>query len=127
MPADLSALQAYAAAAQNAARAAEGPQQTDSAGAAEFSAMLSSAVSNTGNSLAQAEQLTAGAAVGQAELVDVVTAVAAAEVQLQTVMSIRDEVIRAYNDILKMPDLGLAPSLDEKAPPDHSGGAFPLT
>ena len=73
MPADLSALQAYAAAAQNAARAAEGPQQTDSAGAAEFSAMLSSAVSNTGNSLAQAEQLTAGAAVGQAELVDLVT------------------------------------------------------
>lgn len=103
MAADLSALQAYAAAAQNAARATEGPQSGDEAGAAEFSAMLTNAVSETGTSLAQAENLTAGAAMGQTELIDVVTAVSAAEVQLQTVMAIRDEVIRAYNDILKMP------------------------
>jgi flagellar hook-basal body complex protein FliE len=103
MAADLSALRAYAAAAQNMARAAEGPQALEEAGASDFSAMVSSAVQNTGNSLAQAEQLTAGAAMGQTELIDVVTAVSAAEVQLQTVMAVRDEVIRAYNDILKMP------------------------
>lgn len=103
MAADLSALRAYAAAAQNIAQASEGPQSSEEAAASEFTAMLSNAVSETGNSLAQAENLTAGSAMGQAELIDVVTAVSAAEVQLQTVMAVRDEVIRAYNDILKMP------------------------
>ena len=36
-------------------------------------------------------------------MVDVVTAVAEAEATLQTVVAVRDKVIAAYNDIIKMP------------------------
>jgi flagellar hook-basal body complex protein FliE len=40
---------------------------------------------------------------GKAELVDVVTAISAAESSLETVMAIRDQVINAYQEILRMP------------------------
>ena len=43
------------------------------------------------------------AATGKADLVDVVTAVAAAEATLETVVTVRDQVIKAYQDILRMP------------------------
>jgi flagellar hook-basal body complex protein FliE len=42
-------------------------------------------------------------AAGQANIVDVVTAIAAAETQLQTVIAVRDQVIQAYQEILRMP------------------------
>lgn len=97
------ALNAYRQAAGQATQAAGGVQPADETAGAKFTEMVQGAIETTNASLAQAEQLTASAAVGDAELVDVVTAVAAAEVQLETVMAVRDEVIRAYNDILKMP------------------------
>ena len=40
---------------------------------------------------------------GKAELVDVVTAISSAEASLETVMSIRDQVISAYQEIMRMP------------------------
>ena len=43
------------------------------------------------------------AAAKDAEIVDVVTAVANAEVTLETVMTVRDRVISAYQEIMKMP------------------------
>ena len=102
MAIDPTALRAYLAAAEAAGQPGSVTPGAD-AGAPDFAAMVSNAVSSTGDSLRAAEAMTAQAAVGQAELVDVVTAVAAAEVQLETVMAVRDEVVRAYNDILKMP------------------------
>lgn len=39
----------------------------------------------------------------QAELADVITAVSNAEVTLQTVVAVRDRVIQAYQDIMRMP------------------------
>ena len=45
----------------------------------------------------------AGATRWQAELVDVITAVNAAEMTLETVMAVRDQVIQAYQDIVRMP------------------------
>jgi flagellar hook-basal body complex protein FliE len=42
-------------------------------------------------------------AAGKAELVDVVTAVANAETTLETVISLRDRVITAYQEIMRMP------------------------
>lgn len=42
-------------------------------------------------------------AVGKAEVVDVVTAVAEAELTVQTIVSVRDRVISAYQQILRMP------------------------
>ena len=40
---------------------------------------------------------------GAADVADVVTAVTNAEVALQTVMAVRDRVIQAYQDIIRMP------------------------
>jgi flagellar hook-basal body complex protein FliE len=42
-------------------------------------------------------------ATGKADLVDVVTAVAESEVAVQTLVSVRDKVISAYEEILHMP------------------------
>jgi flagellar hook-basal body complex protein FliE len=50
-----------------------------------------------------AEQVSAQAVVGKADLNDVVSAVANAEVTLQTVVAVRDRVVSAYQDIMRMP------------------------
>ncbi len=42
-------------------------------------------------------------AVGKANMIDVVTAVAESETAVQALVSVRDRVIAAYEDILKMP------------------------
>ncbi len=42
-------------------------------------------------------------AVGKGDLIDVVTAVADSEVAVQTLVSVRDKMIAAYEDIMKMP------------------------
>ena len=46
---------------------------------------------------------TAGMWQGTADLGQVVTAVASAELSLQTVVAVRDKVLEAYNEVLKMP------------------------
>ena len=40
---------------------------------------------------------------GKANVVDVVTAVAETEVALETMVSVRDRVIAAYEEIMRMP------------------------
>jgi flagellar hook-basal body complex protein FliE len=50
-----------------------------------------------------AERMSAAGIAGKAELADVVTAVNNAEITLQTVMAIRDKVIQAYQEIVRMP------------------------
>ena len=50
----------------------------------------------------QSEAVQLQALTGKAELTDLVTAVAGAELSLNTVVAVRDRVINAYNDILKM-------------------------
>lgn len=97
---DLAALRAYAAASQSAAPQANQAQPADAAG---FADMVKNAVGSVEATVRNAEEMTVAAATGQAEMVDVVTAVAAAEVQLETVVAVRDQVIRAYQDILRMP------------------------
>ena len=42
-------------------------------------------------------------AMGKANMIDVVTAVAESETAVQALVSVRDKVIAAYEDILKMP------------------------
>jgi len=42
-------------------------------------------------------------AAGKANLVDVVTAVTETEVAVQTLVSVRDKVIQAYEEIMRMP------------------------
>jgi flagellar hook-basal body complex protein FliE len=51
----------------------------------------------------ESEAVTAKAIAGQANVTDVVTALSNAEVALQTVVAVRDRVIQAYQDIMRMP------------------------
>jgi len=50
-----------------------------------------------------AEKVGMDAIAGRAELTDVVTALAHAESTLQTVVTVRDKMIQAYQEILRMP------------------------
>jgi flagellar hook-basal body complex protein FliE len=65
---------------------------------------LLSGVMNDATTQGRAAELKAnGALQGKGDLVDVVTAVQAAEVSLETVVAIRDKVISAYQEIMRMP------------------------
>jgi flagellar hook-basal body complex protein FliE len=68
-----------------------------------FGDILNSAVGSLQQTTSGAEQAITNATMGRADLVDVVTAVSAAEATLETVVAVRDEVIKAYNDIMRMP------------------------
>lgn len=51
----------------------------------------------------KSEHISTQSLLGKASMTDVVTAVADAETALNTVVAIRDRVINAYQDIIKMP------------------------
>ena len=68
-----------------------------------FGDILKSAMSDVMKSSKNAETQMVNQVQGKAQLVDVVTAVSAAESSLETVMAIRDQVISAYQEIMRMP------------------------
>lgn len=68
-----------------------------------FSNLIGNGVSDTISTLKQAENVSAKALVKQADITDVVTAITDAEVTLKTVVSIRDKLIAAHQEILRMP------------------------
>jgi flagellar hook-basal body complex protein FliE len=70
---------------------------------AMFQQMLADQVAGAVSASRAAEAQAAQAATGRAELVDVVTAVAAAEVQMETMIAFRDQAIQAYQEIMRMP------------------------
>lgn len=55
------------------------------------------------DTLRQSEQKSAQAVAGQVDIRDVVMAVNNAEVTLQTAVAVRDKVIAAYQEIMRMP------------------------
>jgi len=75
--------------------------KSDSSG--DFAEILRGATEGAIGSLRAGEQQSLAAAAGTADLNDVVTAVGKAEMTLQTVVSLRDRVIQAYQEILRMP------------------------
>ena len=68
-----------------------------------FSELVSSATSSTIGDVKKVEQVAGDAIVGKASLNEVVSAVTSAEIALKSVIAIRDKVIMAYQDIIKMP------------------------
>ena len=98
----ISAAQAYANTATRALQTT--PADTTTAtNAGSFGDILKQTVSDSIQATSRAEQAGAAAAAGQTDLIGVVTAVSQAEVAVQTVVTIRDKVVQAYQDILKMP------------------------
>lgn len=68
-----------------------------------FADMLTNALDGVAQSSRKAETQAMSAAGGKANLVDVVTAVAESETALQTLVAVRDRVISAYEEIMRMP------------------------
>jgi flagellar hook-basal body complex protein FliE len=92
------------------AYAASGSMATPSLGGAgevkkgmDFGSLLKSAMTDTVQASRHAETKIAQQAAGKAELIDVVTAISSAEASLDTVMAVRDQVISAYQEIMRMP------------------------
>jgi flagellar hook-basal body complex protein FliE len=70
---------------------------------ADFGNMVKNAMSEVMQTSKAAEMQIANQVQGKAELIDVVTAISAAEASLETVMAVRDQVIAAYQEIMRMP------------------------
>jgi flagellar hook-basal body complex protein FliE len=68
-----------------------------------FSGILKDVINSVADSAKKSDVQTQAVAAGKANMVDVVTAVAETETAVQTLVSVRDKVIAAYEDILKMP------------------------
>ena len=68
-----------------------------------FSEMLSQTIEGTAGAIDKSANAGIEAMNSNSDLVDVVTTVQNAEMVLETVVAVRDKVISAYNDIIKMP------------------------
>lgn len=76
---------------------------TSGVGQTGFADMLTSVMGDMTQSSRAAETQMTAAVQGQGSLIDVVTAVSSAEASLETVMAVRDQVIQAYQEIMRMP------------------------
>ncbi|MGA0543717.1 flagellar hook-basal body complex protein FliE [Brevundimonas sp. VNH65] len=72
-------------------------------GAPGFGELLQNVMSQTTDATKAAETQMAQNVRGQGSLINVVTAVSSAEAQLETVIAVRDQVIAAYQEIMRMP------------------------
>ena len=68
-----------------------------------FADVLKSAMTDAVQASKTAETQMAAQVAGKTELINVVTAISAAEASLETVMAVRDQVISAYQEIMRMP------------------------
>lgn len=77
---------------------------TDSGGGSEdgFGAMVSQMVGGTTTALGKAEQVSIRQVAGKGDLIDVVTAMGAAETALDTMVAVRDKMVAAYGEIMRM-------------------------
>lgn len=87
---------------QQQARAVEdtAPQHTDMV---DFGQMVKEAVDTVVDKGQAADSQALNMIEGKADVVDVVTAVAETEVALETMVAVRDRVISAYEEIMRMP------------------------
>ncbi|MFM9977339.1 MAG: flagellar hook-basal body complex protein FliE [Sphingomonadaceae bacterium] len=85
---------------------ARAPAMAEAAGSAEsaggFGTMVEQLVSEAATSLRSAEAASARQVAGKGDLIDVVTAVGAAETALDTVVAVRDRMVNAYSEIMRM-------------------------
>ncbi len=79
------------------------PGVAEASGAPGFSDMVAATLQDTVQSVQAGEQAAQGSLDGSVGLTDLATAIAEAEVALQTLVAIRDRVVSAYQDIIKMP------------------------
>jgi flagellar hook-basal body complex protein FliE len=73
------------------------------AGGPSFGALLNDALGAVADIGHKSDAQTRAMVAGKADMIDVVTAVSETEVAVQTMVSIRDKVIEAYQNIMQMP------------------------
>ncbi len=107
-PGAMATISAAAAAARYASSASPAPAEAGGAGSLRassggFGQALEEALSETLRSAKEADAKAMRAMTGSADITEVVTAVARAELALQTTVAIRDRVIQAYQEVMRMP------------------------
>lgn len=99
-----SAVNAYQRAAKTADNAFGGKTEAPAVTSGNsFLGMVNDSLKSAAVTGREAEELSLKQISGEADLKDVVTAVANAEHTLETVVAVRDKVLNAYQEILKMP------------------------
>lgn len=79
------------------------PAAAEGGGGEAFANLVKQALTGTADTARKAEAKMVQATAGKADLVDVVTAVAESEAALETLVAVRDRVIAAYEEIMRMP------------------------
>lgn len=72
-------------------------------GGENFQNALTDAISDTTSATSSAESASMQQIAGKGDLIDTVTAMNNAEMVVSSVVAVRDKVIQAYNDIIRMP------------------------
>ncbi len=106
MSSPLSAASAYANIARlaaDASRSAMPAPGTSQPGGASFASVLKEAVNSVEQIGHKSDDAARAMANGKSNMVDVVTAVAETQVAIDAVVAVRDKVIAAYDEIMKMP------------------------
>lgn len=101
MPTPTAAANAYAALARLVPAATQPSAREGESGG--FASLLQGALNSFVAQGRETDAKSAQLAAGKADLVDVVTAVSESEVALQTMVAVRDKVISAYEEIMRMP------------------------
>ena len=79
---------------------ADAPSSAPVAGG--FGGMVEAMVADAATGMRAAEAASAKQVAGKGDLIDVVTAIGAAETALDTVVAVRDRVVNAYSEIMRM-------------------------
>ena len=105
MAAPISAISAYTAAAKliSEGQAGAGGAAGEATGASSFTSMLKEAIASVNELGHKSDTQTRAMANGKSDMINVVTAVSETEVAIDAVVAVRDKVIAAYEEIMKMP------------------------
>ena len=103
MASPITAVNAYAKLARLADPGANPLKAGGSDSGGSFGKMVTEAITSVAQSGKKSDALAQGMAAGKANIVDVVTAVTETEVAVEAMVSVRDKVIHAYEEIMRMP------------------------
>lgn len=105
MPTPAAAASAYAALSRigNPSAALGRDAAASETGGPNFGAVLKDVMQAVTEAGRKSDAQAQAVAMGKANMIDVVTAVAESETAIQSLVSVRDKVIAAYEEILKMP------------------------
>jgi flagellar hook-basal body complex protein FliE len=103
MVSPIAAANAYASLARLKDPAAVAPTGGTGAGAPNFGSLVKEALGTVVEAGRKSDAQAQAMAAGKANIVDVVTAVAETEVAIEALVSVRDRVIQAYEEIMRMP------------------------